>query len=682
MKTIQLYAIRLRNFKGIEEFQMVVNGESVEVYGDNATGKTTIFDAFTWCLFGKNSNEQKAFTVKALDGQGNEIHKQENEVEITLLVDGQPIKLKRVYFEKWSVKNGTQESSYSNSTKYYIDDVPVSKQADYDAAVNEIVDEETFKLLTNPLYFNSVLKWERRRELLLEICGDVSDADVIAANIELKELPALLEGKTIDQRKLQIAEQMKALKTDIKEIPSRIDELSRSLPETTEDTDFDRSEVERILGEIETLRTQRATVTSGASVINKQADLKVLDAEIASFVQSFNSNSGQATNGLKVSLQEKQANLSIAQSKVKQFESEIQSKDYAIQQAQQTHTDAAAIRKQLLMQYKPLKEAVYVEPEMDSCCPTCKQDLPEDQIKQARATAREAWMLENSSQMKEIIKKGEAQADRIKEMEQRISILTNERNQVVEKLQQAQGEVDTHQKALNKVQQQLQDAQAQVPNIEQDAEYQALQARKQALQGELTTLQAHTNEVVADIDEQITALQKQKVAIDSRIAQVAHIDVTHKRINELEEQQQGYVMQLEILEKTQHLINQFERAKVKFLDERINSNFKMANFQLFIEQQNSGIKETCNTTYNGVPFNDLNNAARINVGLDIIATLQRHFATQAVVFIDNRESVTKLYEMDNQIISLFVSEQDKQLRVEGSTVAEEPTQPTLFDEVI
>ena len=142
MKTIQLQAIQLRNFKGIKEFGFVANSKSIDIYGDNATGKTTIFDAFTWCLFGKNSNEQKAFTVKALDADGNEIHKQENEVEITLLVDGQQIKLKRVYFEKWSVKNGTQESKYTNSTKYYIDDVPVSKQADYDAAVNEIVDEE------------------------------------------------------------------------------------------------------------------------------------------------------------------------------------------------------------------------------------------------------------------------------------------------------------------------------------------------------------------------------------------------------------------------------------------------------------------------------------------------------------------------------------------------------------
>ena len=682
MKTIQLQAIQLRNFKGIKEFGFVANGKSIDIYGDNATGKTTIFDAFTWCLFGKNSNEQKAFTVKALDADGNEIHKQENEVEITLLVDGKQIKLKRVYFEKWSVKNGTQESSYSNSTKYYIDDVPVSKQADFDAAVNEIVDEETFKLLTNPLYFNTVLKWERRRELLLKICGDVSDADVIAANNELKELPALLEGKTIDQRKLQIAEQMKSLKTEIKEIPSRIDELSRSIPEETGDTEFDRGEVERIQGEIETLRTERATVTSGASVINKQADLKVLDAEIASFTQSFISNSGQATNGLKVSLQEKEANLSIAQSKVKQLESELQGYDIAIKGAKQIHADASTVRKQLLMEHKPLKEAQYVEPEMDCNCPTCKQVLPYDQINQARETAKEAWKLENSRKMAEIVKEGKAQAERIKEMEQRISILTNERNQLFEKLEQAQADVETHQKALNKVQQQLHDAQAQVPNIEQDEAYQALQARKQALQSELNALQAHTSEVIVDIDEQITALQKQKVAIDAKIAQVAHIDVTYKRINELEEQQQGYVMQLERLEKTQHLINQFERVKVKFLDERINSNFKMANFQLFIEQQNSGIKETCNTTYNGVPFNDLNNAARINVGLDIIATLQRHFATQAVVFIDNRESVTKLYGMDNQIISLFVSEQDKQLRVEGATATEEPTQPTLFDEVI
>ncbi|WP_432613310.1 hypothetical protein [Bacillus subtilis] len=60
----------------------------------------------------------------------------------------------------------------------------------------------------------------------------------------------------------------------------------------------------------------------------------------------------------------------------------------------------------------------------------------------------------------------------------------------------------------------------------------------------------------------------------------------------------------------------------------------------------------------------LNNAARINVGLDIINTLNDYYRITAPIFVDNSEAVTKLINTNSQILSLIVSEKDKQLRVE------------------
>ncbi|WP_152550083.1 hypothetical protein [Geomicrobium sp. JCM 19039] len=101
------------------------------------------------------------------------------------------------------------------------------------------------------------------------------------------------------------------------------------------------------------------------------------------------------------------------------------------------------------------------------------------------------------------------------------------------------------------------------------------------------------------------------------------------------------------------------------LEDRINSKFEHASFKLREDLLNGGFTEICQTLYKGVPYeHGLNNAARINVGLDIIRTLSRHYGLSAPIFIDNSEAVTQLMDVDAQLIALVVSEPDKQLRVE------------------
>lgn len=113
------------------------------------------------------------------------------------------------------------------------------------------------------------------------------------------------------------------------------------------------------------------------------------------------------------------------------------------------------------------------------------------------------------------------------------------------------------------------------------------------------------------------------------------------------------------------MTEEFVRTKVHLLEEKINSKFKYARFKLFKDQINGGLEETCETLYEGVPYSSgLNNAARINVGLDIINTLNDYYGITAPIFVDNSEAVTKLINTNSQILSLIVSEKDKQLRVE------------------
>lgn len=143
------------------------------------------------------------------------------------------------------------------------------------------------------------------------------------------------------------------------------------------------------------------------------------------------------------------------------------------------------------------------------------------------------------------------------------------------------------------------------------------------------------------------------------------------RVMELEKQERELAAEYERLQHELFLCEEFTKTKVSMLDAKINSKFKLARFRLFEDQINGGIKEVCDTLYKGVPYDGgLNNAARINVGLDIINTLGEHYGFSAPIFVDNAEAVTKLIGTDAQVIRLVVSEADKRLRIETAAIQE------------
>ena len=215
---------------------------------------------------------------------------------------------------------------------------------------------------------------------------------------------------------------------------------------------------------------------------------------------------------------------------------------------------------------------------------------------------------------------------------------------------------------------------------EQD-NYKKLLAEKDKLHKALAGDQEGIGPEKERIQAEINTIKIAEDAINQAKANLAAHKQSEKRIAELEAQQSVLAAEFEKLEQELYLIELFIRTKVGLLTERINSKFKFARFKLFEEQVNGGLAEVCETTYNGVPYSSgLNNAARINVGLDIINTLAEHYGFAPPVFIDNAEAVTELIPVEGQLISLIVSEKDKALRVEGPDG--EAVQKSLFEEAI
>ena len=109
----------------------------------------------------------------------------------------------------------------------------------------------------------------------------------------------------------------------------------------------------------------------------------------------------------------------------------------------------------------------------------------------------------------------------------------------------------------------------------------------------------------------------------------------------------------------------FTTKKCELIEDEINKMFSYVKFKLFETQINGGIAEVCYATVNGVPYDDVNSAGKINAGLDIIKTMQNQQDVKSFIFIDNAESITDIMPMENQMITLYVSKEDKQLSFEN-----------------
>src|SRR5699024_9043670 len=320
MKKIQLLNLKLVNFKGVKEFELNASGQDINVFGENGTGKTTLFDAFVWLLFGKDSNNSTKFDIKTLK-DGKPIHNLNHEVEGTLLVDNKELKLKKVFKEKWTKTRGSITESFSgHTTKYYIDDVP-SKKKDYDEAIQDLVDEDVFKLLTNPSFFNEQLHWEKRRETLLEIAGDVTDEDVMATNSDLEKLTEVLSNRTIEDHKKVIAAKRKEINEELERIPVRVDEINRGLPDTKGlDKKTITAKLDDLMKDIDSKNEQINSIRNGSEVNSLKQKVSDIDLKISNVRNEHTQNEQEELFKLKTRLQEEQSNLGILRSDLKNLD--------------------------------------------------------------------------------------------------------------------------------------------------------------------------------------------------------------------------------------------------------------------------------------------------------------------------------------------------------------------------
>jgi DNA repair exonuclease SbcCD ATPase subunit len=642
MKTIYLKRIALRNFKGLESFAIDFTSNETNILGKNTAGKTTIFDAYNWLLFGKDSLDRTDFPIKTYDKDNNIIPKLEHEVSGIILSGSEEIELRRLYTEKWTRKRGNDiEELTGHETSFYINGVE-KKKGEYEAFVKQLIDEQISKVITNPLYFMEKMKWNERREILSTMAGEISNEMVLEQFGNSEQLKQLLSaGKDLQEQKQVLRQKIKLLETQLSEIGTRLLEVNR---EGMFHTDF-----EAIENEIET-KTQMIKALERSIVdiqeANSQEQKKVINAQNEKFKLNTKLNELQSELTLKNSTAKNEvlAKRMDIEREITHLKNQIENIQTQAQNIEQNIASLQAENDNLREQYKQTQTLEFQLNQNDVCCPTCKREFDNSTMKVEELKA--SFNTNKNQRLTAINETGVLNVKRIEDLN--LKLLQLNKSELESKLEAKQLELQNFNASFQsnelvttpEIEQLKKQIEAFVIPEIQTTDFSELLSNKNNIQEQLDELKAklHAKDELKRKKERQTELTIEKQNVAQEIAQLQRIDAD---------------------------IDQFNKAKIEIVENRINGLFKLVSWKMFNVQVNGGLEPTCEAIVDGKPYAAMNKALQMNVGIDIVNALNLHYGILAPIFIDNRESITTLIASQSQIVNLIVDKDSQTLTIQN-----------------
>lgn len=646
MREIKLKSLILVNFKGVRNLEVVFTDQRTIISGDNGTGKTTIFDAFTWLLFGKDSTgrSDSNFNIKTIDPLTKKpILHLEHSVTGVISVDGKEMKLQRNYVEKWVKPRGTTEETLKNhETEFYLNDVKLATKKEYESEVAAILTEDIFRMITNPFYFIS-LKVDAQKELLFDMAGGISDDEVAAIKPEYIELLAQLSGRSLSQFSKEVAAKKKACNDVLAVIPSQIDTARRLMPESE---DWEALEIElqkkkQRLTEIDNQITDKSKINEQENQRKLEIQRTIGDKRMSRVNRQneIRASAGAERNEVMMKLKDLEYNhksetrdLELNRSSLSNCESEIQRIE-----------DTLSV---LRNEYRKINAETIQYPEGAFVCPTCKRQLEVDDIEAKQNELLANFNQNKAKRLKENKDKGFSLVELKKKKEA-------ERDSIISKIKESEDRIVLIEREIE----------VQKANMPEAPDVDAMIKNDPtciSLNNEIADLNNQLNIESKPVD--VSELRFAKSSLDDniqelykRLAKRDQIERAKKEIEELEEKRIQNNQAKADLEKWEFTVMSFQKDKDAKLIEKINSMFEVVSFSFVTEQLNGGEKLTCVCTVNGTPYPDVNTAGKVNAGLDIINAICKYKGVSAPIFIDNSESVNKIIPTISQVINLVVS---------------------------
>ena len=670
MKKISLENYKKFSSKSVDLFPRT------EISGRNREGKSTLQDAYLDVLTGKMANGTEPTSIRRKEN-GVEVPKVDVVRELTLSIDGKEKVIRKITKQKWRKPRGQSEEVFDgNETSYEIDGFP-AKSKDYIEFIQSIAEPSTLLMCSNPKTFLDILQKstsEARKKL-----GEMAGFDVnkfILDNPQYVSLSEITKGNSIENT-------LKKLRKDLRDQKKRCDEKDTEIKYETnrsveaEDTSSLESKKQELNAELSKLEEQERILEDSAKGYDS------LSYEIRGLKSSRDGLVSKANEWLRA--RQKFISDTVSELRLKKSEKESSIRiigmelDNHIREAQQAKADLDRARQD----YPRIKEMEWddsglkaIEAETfndsDTICPTCGQELPEEQVSELRAsfeekkkfrienelTKKQNWESAKQNQLKGTCDLGNSAAAKLKKTNEEINKLQSE-------IGAAQDEVDELTKQIEEEQSKFTELPESV-DMTNDEEYLAVTVRIAELEEKLKSFDDVPGKK-QELRMQISNVMKQisNVDADIKIAQAA-VTEKEKRVAELNEELKSLGQVQADIEKNIDTVLNFSIQKNKALAEKINPFFHHFQFSFLDYTIEGNPVETCKMICNGIDYNSgLNHSDKILCEVDLLNGLQEMNGLNLPIWIDDSESIDKsrIPVLDRQMIILRVTDGD--LKVKG-----------------
>lgn len=648
---MKLISLELTNFKNIKHFVLEADGEDKNIYGKNGVGKTTLADAYYWLLTDKSSLDKKLDSdIKPADPvTGNPMQDGGIEHSVQAVVELENknrIFLKKVYKEKWTKQNGRAEKEFSGHvTSYFINGAPRSKRDFNEFICENIADIEALKMVSSTVFFNN-MAWKKQREILLDVCGDISDSDVIASDERLAQFPVILQGKSVNDFIAIAQERKRKINSELDKIPVRIDETTKQLDELGElpTREILENELKDLRKQQDRARGQISSIQNGSEVKRIQNKIDEINNKITAIKNADKLEKETQLMAIKREYFSKKSTLDTIKNNIKVSKGMIEENN----ETKQENTDKLS---DLRSEYTRIFKSVFDEKQ--AICPTCGQVLPQEKIDDAikKFNTNRANSLKRINETGKKLSIENSEIDNINtDLAERIAMLESRQEKSISELQSLKTRIEAMENSVDTS-----------SGYVDSEEYKNLRRELTGLNKDLNDIQTGNISKISSLNSTVTQLDLDINSRMEKLALIAQAEKFKARIEELKQQHKKLGEEFETLEQQLNLAQLFITSKVHMLTDKINSKFTIARFKLFEQQINGGISECCEAiTANGAPYNSaMSNGERVKISLDICATLARHYGKNLPIFVDNAESVTGMQDIEAQKVLLIVSHHDE-----------------------
>lgn len=627
-KQVIIQKMQLQNFKNIRSLNLEFGTHTTTVSGTNEQGKSTVYDAYLWCLFGNTTRKNDC--VQPTDKNNEIVHKIDTEVTVVLFVDGVETVLRRRLTEKWKAEGTGEEKFISAAMERFFNDVPCSVK-EFEAKLSAIFNLNGWLMLSNIKTFMQQ-KMEDRRRILASITGEL-DTTALLAEFPLVKAE-VDKGKTLEEVQKQTLSTKKRAQKEIDTIPKQIAAQDNLRIEA----DFaalrsEKGVLDAQIADIEKLL--QADPTELEANKRNRAELQLLETQLQQARKKWQDEHFATMQKLRVGMMKKQDEQRAAEAQQRKSLGAYTAAKKKLTDLQQQFND-----KKAAWLAKNAEEFTYTP---ITVCACCGQALSAEAQQRLQDKAATQFNTDKANALQQLYSESA-------QLKEQIIVIDKQQKQYEQEQQAADAKLVADAKTSVKQEQDKIAAEEQ-RTVDADAAVAEIVSKIMVLRASMQKPAMSATE-----QEQHAKLNELKGLRDAVVRQLAgeqtnaNIDKEKERLNGVAQQQSQIVADCNaVLEQ----LRKFNRKVLDATESKLSQYFKLARWK-FAEQNktNDDEQQVCTAVYNGIEYDRLNNAGQVNVGIDICDGIKKAFGVELPLFVDNTESVEHVLETQSQIIKL------------------------------